>query len=415
MKFQTNKAVGLLLAMVALMGVVFAGCSSSSQTKEARTGRGGLDTPEYHVSRGDDAMEKGRYRSARTSYQNALKLKRSYAPALVGKALAEVYLIDRPGISPESKRQALEQAEEAIEKALGTVESEDGKTLAGIHHSAMQVYFVLQMPTEGWYDKVREHFEEAVELTPDDPTPYFFMGQAESKNLNYEKAGSLFRQVLRFEGRYEAEADRELKRIQKVQRALLGSRFGKSVANIKEITRADVAALFIAELRLDRLYEERGSVSSDAGYEAPASQKKMEADSIARYPEATDIGGHPIESAIKEVMRLKIKGLEPNPAHKFFPEKKITRAEFAMTIQDILLKVTHDPGLATRYIGQPSPFPDVGESVWYYNAARTVVNRGIMTVKDVATGEFEPMASVSGADALLTVRTMKEILKKYLR
>ena len=413
MKLYTNQTFGFFLGISFMIGTIFAGCGS--QNKKVRTARGGMDTQEYHVSRGDDAMEKGDYQSARTSYQNALNLNESYALALVGKAVADVYVTDRSGVSSESKQQVLKEAEDAITKALDSVDSEDEKTLARIHSSAIQVYYVLQIPTGGWYDKVQEHYEKAVELTPNDPTPYYFMAQAEFKNLNYEKAIRLFRRVLDFAGKYELEADKELERIQKVQRALPGSRFGKSVADIKEITRADVAALFIAELRLDKLYEDRETVSSDAAYEVPAAQKKMETDSIQRFPEAIDIEGHPMESTIKEVIRLKIRGLEPNPAHKFFPEQKITRAEFAMTIQDILIKITRDKGLATQYIGQPSPFPDVNENVWYYNSARTVVDRGFMPVNNVVTGEFEPMASVSGAEALLAIRTMKEILKKYLR
>jgi hypothetical protein len=84
-------------------------------------------------------------------------------------------------------------------------------------------------------------------------------------------------------------------------------------------------------------------------------------------------------------------------------------------IQDLLIRITRDASLSTRYIGERSPFPDVSKNVWYYNATRTVVNRGLMTVKNKVTGEFEPLSHVSGADALLTIRTLKEILKEYLR
>ncbi len=39
--------------------------------------------------------------------------------------------------------------------------------------------------------------------------------------------------------------------------------------------------------------------------------------------------------------------------------------------------------------------------------------RGIMEVKDVATGEFDAMGVVPGADALLSLRTLKIELKKH--
>ena len=413
MKYYIDRADALLLGAIFLVGVVFAGCSS--QKRDVRARQGAMDTPEYHVSRGDDAMEQRRYQSAHSSYRHALDLDESHAPALTGKAVADAYLSARSGVSSEDRQKVLDQAEKAIEKAFDSADSKDNAALVRIHIAAIQVYFVLQMPEEDWYNKVREHYEEAAELAPNDPTLYYFMGRAESGNRNYEKAVSLFRRVLDIGGKYEAEAGRELKRIQRLQRALPGSRFGKNVADIQEITRAEIAALFIAELRLDRLYEDRKATLSGTTYETPVAQRKMKTESLQRYPEATDIAGHPMENTIQEVMQLKIKGLEANPAHKFFPEKKITRAEFAMMIQDILIKVTRDDGAATRYIGQPSPFPDVEEGVWYYNSVRTVVDRGLMSANNAVTGDFEPMASVSGADALLAIRTMKEILKKYLR
>ena len=413
MKYYIDRTGTLLLGAIFLVGVVFAGCSS--QKKEVRARQGAMDTPEYHVSRGDDAMEQRRYQSAHSSYRHALDLDESHAPALAGQAVADAYLSARSGVSSEDRQKVLDQAEKAIEKAFDSADSKDNAALVRIHIAAIQVYFVLQMPEEDWYNKVREHYEEAAELAPNDPTLYYFMGRAESGNRNYEKAVSLFRRVLDIGGKYEAEANKELKRIQRLQRALPGSRFGKNVADIKEITRAEIAALFIAELRLDRLYEDRKATLSGTTYETPVAQRKMKTESLQRYPEATDIAGHPMENTIQEVMQLKIKGLEANPAHKFFPEKKITRAEFAMMIQDILIKVTRDDGAATRYIGQPSPFPDVEEGVWYYNSVRTVVDRGLMSANNAVTGDFEPMASVSGADALLAIRTMKEILKKYLR
>ena len=204
------------------------------------------------------------------------------------------------------------------------------------------------------------------------------------------------------------------KRLQKIQRALPGSRFGRDIANVDKITRADVAALFISELRLDRLYKDR-SPKKKQGFMAPKAQRRFSTDPLEQYPDAVDINGHPMQRTIEEVIKLRVKGLEPDPAHKFHPDQHITRAEFALMIQDILVKVTQEPGLETRFIGEPSPFPDVSPDAWHYNAIRTVVSRGLMQSGSKVTGDFEPLGSVSGADSLLTVRNLKEILKAYLR
>ena len=44
--------------------------------------------------------------------------------------------------------------------------------------------------------------------------------------------------------------------------------------------------------------------------------------------------------------------------------------------------------LSTKYVGQDSPFPDVGPDVWYYNASRTVIDRGLMPIHNKVTGAF---------------------------
>ena len=47
----------------------------------------------------------------------------------------------------------------------------------------------------------------------------------------------------------------------------------------------------------------------------------------------------------------------------------------------------------------------------YFNAVMVVTSRGIMEAKDLTTAEFEPLSAVSGVDALLIIRKLKEELK----
>jgi hypothetical protein len=49
----------------------------------------------------------------------------------------------------------------------------------------------------------------------------------------------------------------------------------------------------------------------------------------------------------------------------------------------------------------------------YFNAVMVCTTRGIMETADAGTGEFMPMGPVSGADALLAIRTLKSQLEKY--
>jgi len=401
-----------LILWSGMIGLVLMTIGCGGQSRQARTNQGYMDTPEFHVQRGDESLLNRQYDDARSSYNNALNLRPGYSPALSGVAAATAYSASRPGVSVNTRETVLKEARRQIERALENAQSDVEKARA--HGFAIQVYVALKIPAGEWYEKASDHFEKAVALTPNEDAPYFYMARAEANRFNYEKANKLFNRVLSIGGPHEARANKELERLQKIQRALPGSRFGAKIANVDKITRADVAALFMAELRLDRLYKRRGKKGSGS-FRAPASQRKFKRDPLRTFPKAVDIDGHPLERAIKEVIELGVKGLSPDPAHKFHPDQEFKRAEFAQLIQDVLIRITRDTSIPTRFIGQPSPFPDVHENVWYYNAARTVVSRGLMSINDKTTGAFEPMASVSGADALLTIRTMKEILKEYLR
>jgi len=89
------------------------------------------------------------------------------------------------------------------------------------------------------------------------------------------------------------------------------------------------------------------------------------------------------------------------------------RAEFAMMIEDILIKITGVEELATRFIGSVSPFPDLRNDLPYFNAVMLCTTRGIMAAKDLKSGEFDAMGNVSGAEALLSLRVLKTQLQKY--
>jgi len=395
--------------LIILLSLIFVACSPPPAEKRSQTGH--MDTPAFHVQRGDKALMDAQYEEARSAYRRALSLDAGYSQALSGLAAASAYEASRPGVSAQTREQVLEEAADQIEKALDTAST--SKERARAHSYAMQVYFTLQLPAVEWYENVKNHFKNAIELSPNDPEPIYFMARAEAAGYNYDQAAGLYQKVLEMGGTYEAPANRELKRIQRIQRALPGSAFGKQIANVDKITRADIAGLFVAELKLDRLYRDQNSQQAN-GYQVPKSQRKLKLDPVQQYPEAVDITGHPLESAIREVMALGIKGLSADPAHKFYPDQEFKRAEFALLLQDILIRITRDNALATRFVGEPSPFPDVNPDIWYYNAVRTVVIRGLMQVNNTVTGNFSPMAPVSGADALLAVRSLKEILKENI-
>ena len=127
----------------------------------------------------------------------------------------------------------------------------------------------------------------------------------------------------------------------------------------------------------------------------------------------TDISDHPLRADIEGVLEIGVRGLEPYPDGLYHPLEFINRATYAMMVEDILIKVTGDNALATKFIGQVSPFPDLRSDLPYFNAVMVLTSRGIMEAKEFTSGEFAPLKPVPGADALLVIRKFKEELKIY--
>ena len=90
--------------------------------------------------------------------------------------------------------------------------------------------------------------------------------------------------------------------------------------------------------------------------------------------------------------------------------KLFDEGNYAMFIQNILVAVSGDANLATKYIGTPSRFPDVNPSHYAYNAICLAVDRGIMKANTM-DGAFGMSEKVSGADALLIIREFQNALR----
>jgi hypothetical protein len=82
-----------------------------------------------------------------------------------------------------------------------------------------------------------------------------------------------------------------------------------------------------------------------------------------------------------------------------------------MIIEDILIKVSGDQSLTTRFIGSSSPFVDLQADLPYYNAVMVATSRGIMEARDLASGRFAPLSQVTGVDALFVIRKIRDELR----
>lgn len=362
---------------------------------KARKAESALDTPEHHVFSGMKLLEKENYDDARREFNLAIQLDPKFSSAYTGLGLVNGY------------QGNFKEAFDNAKKGKDLAKTNDDKINARV--GLMRIY---SMERKGdWIDDVESAFKDAIAIDPKSSAAHYYMGEAYKLSYDFDKAGERFKEVLNINDKYLIEANNQWKLVQKIQRAAPGSIIGKKIALIDKITRADIAALFVQELQLEKLYEKRSPKKFDTSFQAPS--KAFAADRIEKTEAATDISNHVLRTDIQTVLNIGVKGLEPYPDHTYRPNDVITRASYAIMVEDILIKVTGDNKLSTKYIGNKSPFPDLRSDLPHFNAVMVVTTRGIMEAVDLTTGEFAPMKPVSGADALLIIRKLKDELRFF--
>ncbi len=356
-----------------------------------------LDTPGHHVKNGMKLLKSGKIDNALSEFERAKALDPEYSPAFVGIGLVN------------GCKGSFENGLDAMKTAAKYAKGNEQEFL--VNTGYMRLYIMGKEKIDrDWLELVEKRFKKAHNIYPDLPEPYYYMGVAYKMSYRFHESAKMFEGVLEIGNGFMEEADREYEIVQKIERAMPGSINGKKIALLKKISRGDVAALFIEELRVDELFKNRTPKKFDTSFKSP--EKAFVTGEYVKIPPATDIADHVLKVDIEAVIEVGIKGLQPFPDHTFKPYKDITRAEYAMMMEDLLIKITGVDQLATRFIGSVSPFPDLRNDLPYFNAVMICTTRGIM-VADFSSGEFNAMGTVSGADALLGIRQLKIQLGKF--
>jgi Tfp pilus assembly protein PilF len=377
-----------MIILLAALTVVTGGCATKTAPSTSI-----MDSPEYHYTNGLKYLDNGQIDEAMRSFDRAVAMAPKAPLGYIGKGLVF------------GKKGDFKAAFDNMEKAKDLEEK-------GIEARIGMIRLLSMQRGEDWTMKAEKEFKAANDKEPGSARLHYYMGIAYKMAFDFDKAAGSFRTVLDLNKDFTSEANIEWALIQKIQRAAPGSVIGKNIALIDKIDRADVAALFDQELNLEKLFTKRGAKTYDTSFKAPteATATAMTTEKSVKMEAATDIADHWLKPSIDTMIRLQVRGLEPGPNHTFEPDKLITKAEFALMLEDILIKVSGDEKLATKYIGATSLFPDVRNDHYAFNAVMTAASRGFLEA-DKATGEFNPGAAVSGADALLTIREFKNQLK----
>jgi tetratricopeptide (TPR) repeat protein len=372
------------------------------------------DNPQHHFVRGMESLEDEDLEAARSKFDRALYCDADNAPASSGRALLFALQASRQSI--EGYQQAdIKQALDALNTAKRHSHTPEERFI--YHTTAIRVFSAIQ--GKKWLEEVEWHYRKSQELQVDErqllyyegrEAAAYFMGVAYYRQAhNFRKARDLFRQVLdaKRDGRWHAKADMAWRQADKVARATAGITLGNVAQHIAiqdQVSRGDLAALLIDELKIDKLFAGRIPVVPQTNQEQ------------APFTPA-DVVEHPFKQEVLTVMKWNLRGLQPefDPATQaplFRPEAPVTRKALAIVLEDALIKLTGDEKLATAFLGQTtSPFPDVGPTLPWFNAVMTVVTRNLM--ETTLTGEFRPNDPADGAEVLLATRVLKQRLNLY--
>ena len=391
-----------LFLIVAILAAVFLTISCGPKAVKPV---GEMDTPDHHVSTGMKLLDQGQYPQAQGEFDRAIQLAPKFCRAFTGRALVRAYKNDFTG------------AFTALDKAWAYADTKDEKLFVHIGYirvNTMSKAACAKIGTDcsqdtAWLDKSRDEFDHAVAINPKSAAAHYYMGLCYKTALDFPKAGDMFSKVLEIKGEYTAEADGQWKLVQDIQRAMPGTITGRKIALVEKLSRADLAALFMEELKIDVLYKKRTPKDFDTSFKDPARAQAPNRGVVS----ANDIAVHPLKMDIEGILQLGVRGLENYPDGNFHPDEFVNRAAYALMVEDILIKVTGDNSLATKFIGGTSTFPDLRNALPYFNAVMVATSRGIMQAKSVSTGEFAPLDSVSGVEALLGIKKFKEELKIF--
>ena len=245
---------------------------------------------------------------------------------------------------------------------------------------------------EGWLVLAEGRFEQALAYSAGRPEAYMELGLAYKQAHRYDDAEGAFRKILELNKTLLNEARGELEILGKIRTARPGSALGKEVVLVRRINRAESAALLAREFPVEEIADRGGVHKAETLPAAPP-----------------DVLNHPMKEEILLVLQLHIKGLELLPDGAFAPDQYVTRAGFAAVVADLLVKGSASPGLREKYARAHSPFHDVRSTSPHFQSIMICYDWG--GVMKGWEGYFHPMETISGVDALLTLRQAENKLK----
>jgi tetratricopeptide (TPR) repeat protein len=367
-----------------LLSLVLVACGPAQVVQQSP-----LDTASNHYQRGLLNFDRGDFMSAQREFERARLLEGDFPGSCVGFALVAMQRGDFFRARKEIEM-ALHKENEFVDAhiAMGRIATAEG--------------IARGEAANKWLPEALRAYRKVQDINPEYPPSYFFAGQSYLQAQNLPLARASYTRLIELNhGPFVARAMHKVEQIQMIERAAPGTRVGVKIALEEEISRGELAVLLLEELKLAELVLKRRPINDGANFQTPDDRANL-----SNPSEAVDIGHYWAKPWIEEILALGVPGLELFPDHSFQPEQALTRANYALVNQGILVLLSGDRSLGIRYVGESSRFPDVRSDFYAYNAIALSTERGFMAA-DKRTGHFYPERTVSGAEALLMVRELQ--------
>ncbi|MCK4590755.1 MAG: S-layer homology domain-containing protein, partial [Candidatus Latescibacteria bacterium] len=325
-----------------------------------------------HYTQGMQKLEVGNLDGALVEFKKAQSLDKDFAAPYVGMSLV--------ALEREECESAFQHIREAKRKDSRCIDAyiAEGRILNKCRNRP------------DWLVQALNNYEMALELAPENDAAHFYQGESYKSVYQFSKAAKAYKRVAERRGHFFDRASYELETVQKILNAAPQTKIAMQVGVKRRITRADLAALLSAELRVEQ------KVQIDNNWFKPNSNNIL------------DITRHSAENWIRAVIGLGLVGLESFPDGTFKPDLPVTRGNFALVVQSMLHLFSNDTQLTTKYFGESSRFPDIKSDDYIYNAIALCVDKGFIQAN--ADGSFGPAEYISGVDALLGIGKLRDIL-----
>jgi tetratricopeptide (TPR) repeat protein len=335
--------------------------------------RSPLDTPESHYQAGLRLLEAKDLDGARAEFQYAIGLNKKYAPGYEGLGQVEL------------ARANPKEAEKYFKQSLAR---DQGWAPA---HVGLGRAYALQ----GDSRRAVQSFEAGIRANPRYAPGYLWLGRHYVDQRDFPGAREAFRRGVSALAT-NTELNEGWQWVSEVERATTGvPPEVVEIALSPALTRAELAVLISTNQRLMSVFERRRA-PEQRGFVTP----QQERPGPPRQTQASDLpAGYWAKAHIDRVVAAGAMDLFPDGG--FDPEHKVTRQELAQLVERVLAVAWNDEGLKTRFFGSTSPFADVPNTHFAFNAVVLATSRGVM--KGRPDGTFGLEDTLPGYEAVTII------------